>query len=350
MKFSGNRRVKLIKEDRAMTTRNHLIISTLACLLVFAAVEGAAQTRKNANASRPRSAAETRAKPRPGAAKAKPPAKGAGAAIFLVTQDRAGAHIAPLVGVIEGRLIEPPSAESDSFSEFASRYYRAGQKYRLLFGGGEAGTATVKSGPDKESECARAQASVELETTARINGLVMGLATASGALGRKTSSRRFPTADERTTVSDMAKGIFRQKGVAAAALENMKTINMTATDLGGDGKAEVIASFIVRTAQKNAAVHHLFLIAAHEANGLDVDLMRYSRTNAGDLPGGASLDDVDQATLTEVLVDQLDLNDDKMAEVITMTTSFEGATYKIYRKQKGQWATVYEFYGYRCAY
>jgi hypothetical protein len=39
-----------------------------------------------------------------------------------------------------------------------------------------------------------------------------------------------------------------------------------------------------------------------------------------------------------------------MAEVITMTTSFEGATYKIYRKQKGQWATVYEFYGYRCAY
>jgi hypothetical protein len=68
------------------------------------------------------------------------------------------------------------------------------------------------------------------------------------------------------------------------------------------------------------------------------------------LPGGASLDDVDQAILTEVLVDQLDLDNDKMAEIITMTTSFEGANYKIYKKQKGQWANVYELYSYRCAY
>ena len=333
-----------------MTTRDQFMILTLAALLIFVAGASAAQTRKNANTSRPKSATESKAKPQSSSTKSKPPAKSAGAAIFLVTQDRSGAHIAPLVGVIEGRLIEPPSAESDTFSEFASRYYRTGQKYRLLFGGGEAGTVTVKSGPDKESECARAQASVELETTARINGLVMGLATASDALGRKTSSRRFPTATERATVSDMARGIFRQKGVAAVALEEMKTINMTATDLGGDGKAEIIASFIVRTRQKSAAVHHLFLITVPEADGLDVDLMRYTRTTAGDLPGGASLDDVDQAVLTEVLVDQLDINNDKMAEVITMTTSFEGATYKIYQKQKGQWATLYEFYGYRCAY
>lgn len=333
-----------------MITRNHLIISTLAVLWMFAVGESAAQTKKNANAARPKSATESKAKPQSNAAKSKPPAKSPGAAIFLVTQDRTGAHIAPLVGVIEGRLIEPPSAESETFSEFASRYYRVGRKYRLLFGGGEAGTVTIKSGPDKESECARAQANVELETTARINGLVMGLATASDALGRNRSSRRFPTAGERTTVADIAKGIFRQKGVAAVALEDMKTINMTATDLGSDGKSEIIASFIVRTEKKSAAVHHLFLIAAPEADGLDVDLMRYSRTTAGDLPGGASLDDVDQAILTEVLVDQLDLNNDKIAEVITMTTSFEGATYKIYRKQKGQWATLYEFYGYRCAF
>ena len=74
-----------------------------------------------------------KAKPQSGATKSKTPAKSAGAAIFLVTQDRSGAHIAPLVGVIESRLIEPPSAESETFSEFASRYYRAGQKYSLAF-------------------------------------------------------------------------------------------------------------------------------------------------------------------------------------------------------------------------
>ena len=70
----------------------------------------------------------------------------------------------------------------------------------------------------------------------------------------------------------------------------------------------------------------------------------------GDLPEGASLEDIDQALLTEVLVDQVDLDGDKVGEVVTMTTSFEGATYKIYRRQKGQWASVYEFYSYRCAY
>ena len=39
-----------------------------------------------------------------------------------------------------------------------------------------------------------------------------------------------------------------------------------------------------------------------------------------------------------------------MNEVVTMTTSFEGATYKIYHKQKNRWANIYEFYSYRCAY
>ena len=332
-----------------MATCNHRVVLILAVFLASAALgsEGAAQTKskaRNANQAQPKS------KPQSNAGKSKSPAKGSGAALFVVTTDGAGAHIAPLVGVIEGRLIEPPSAGSENFSEFVSRYYRAGQKYRLLFGGGEAGTVTVKAGPDKNSDCGRAQASAELETPARISGLVMGLATTSNALGRKVSSRRFPTPKERATVSDIAKGIFRQKGVSAAALENVKTVNMTATDLDGDGKAEVIASFTVRTGEKGAAVHHLFVIADPLDDGFDVGMMRYSRTTAGDLPGGASLDDIDQAVLTEVLVDQLDLDNDKMAEVVTMTTSFEGATYKIYRKHKSQWANIYEFYSYRCAY
>jgi hypothetical protein len=332
-----------------MKTSNYRIVLIIALLSMFAFFgrETAAQIKSKAqNANRQ----QTKTKPLSNAQKSKPPARSAGLALFVVTADRAGAHIEPLVGVIEGRFIEPPSAGSETFSEFVSRYYRAGQKYRLLFGGGEAGTATLKAAPDKNNECARAQANVELETSAKINGLVMGIATGSDALGRKASSRRFPTAKERTAVSEIAKGIFRQKGVAATALENMKTINMTAADINGDDKAEVIASFIVRTQEKSAAVHHLFLISDPVTEGFDVGMMRYSRTTASDLPGGASLDDVDQALLSEVLVDQLDIDNDKMAEVITMTMSFEGATYKIYRKQKGQWANVYEYYSYRCAY
>ena len=137
MKFLRQPAFKIDKGKPRYDDSHHLTISTLAVLMLLAAGASAAQTKKNANTARPKSATVPKARTQSNATKSKPSAKSAGAAIFIVTQDRSGAHIAPLVGVIEARLIEPPSAESDSFSEFASRYYRAGQKYRLLFGGGE---------------------------------------------------------------------------------------------------------------------------------------------------------------------------------------------------------------------
>ena len=336
--------------------RRRVRLLAVALLLILSAVAPAAQTRgkpqRNANAAPSQGRAQANAaKPKPSAAAAKSKAASrAGATLFVVAQDRNSSHIEPLVGIIEGRYLEPPSAESEQFAAFASRYYRVGQKYRLLFGGGDAGAATVKARPDKGSDCARALAAVELQTGARINGLVMGLATNSETLGRRSSARRFPTPAERAAVNDLAARIFRQKGVAAAAVQDMKTINMTATDLNGDGKWEVVASFTVRTRARVEAVHHLFVIAVPEDGGFDVDLMRYVRTTKGDLPEGASLDDVDQALLSEVLVDHVDLDGDRVSEVVTMTTNFEGATYKIYRKQKNQWASIYEYYSYRCAY
>jgi hypothetical protein len=305
-----------------------------------------AKQQSNANKSQSKAQSKPQPKPQP-----KPRANsGVGAALFVVTQDRSGGHIEPLVGMIQGRYIEPPSGASENFEQFAARYYRAGQKYRLLFGGGAAGTATLKEWLGKAGDCNRSMASVELETTARISGLVMAVATTSDTLGRKTSSRRLPSASERSAVSEMAQKILRQKGVPTASLQSMKTINMTAIDLNVDGKVEVIASFTARTKEKGEAVHHLFLIAQPDEDGFDVGLMRYARTATRDLPQGASLDDVDDAVLTEVLVDQLDLDNDKLGEVITMTKSFEGATYKIYKRQSAQWATIYEFYSYRCAY
>jgi hypothetical protein len=333
-----------------MTSYRHLMMIAVACLLTLGlSANAAVQTKPKPPKGKPApSRKPATAKPQTSAAKPKP--SGAGATLFVISQDRTGSHMEPLVGIIDGRYIEPPAGESELFAQFVSRYYRAGQKYRVLFGGGDAGTLTVKAKPDPDNECARAQASVEMQATVRIGGLVMGLATNSETLGRKAVSRRFPTAVERTSLTEIGKNIFRQKGVPTTALDNLQTINMTATDLNGDGRIEIIASFMVRTEQKSAAVHHLFVIAAAKGDAFDVDLLRYSRTTKGDLPEGTSLADIDQALLSEVLIDQLDLDGDKMGEVVTLTTSFEGATYKIYRKQKGQWASVYEFYSYRCAY
>src|SRR5690242_20198704 len=207
-----------------------------ALLLMLSSVAFAAQTKaapqKNANtagaASKAPAQSGAKAKPRANSAPAKAPSKTpakAGATLFVVSQNNNGSYIEPLVGIIEGRYLEPPAAESDQFAAFASRYYRAGQKYRLLFGGGDAGAATVKAGPGKDSECARAQAAVDLQTTARINGLVRGLATNSETLGRRAPARRFPTPAERAAVNELAGRIFRQKGVAAVAIQEMRTIN-----------------------------------------------------------------------------------------------------------------------------
>jgi hypothetical protein len=337
--------------------RHRCIILLVAALMGISspfalAAQTKSKSQKNTNTAKTAAQSKTTGKSPASTAKAKPktPVKSAGATLFVVSQDRGGSHIEPLVGLIEGRYLEPPAAESEQFSAFASRYYRTGQKYRVLFGGGDAGTATVRAKADKDSECARGQASVELQSSARISGLVMGLATNSETMGRHPISRRFPTQAERTAVIDLAGRVFRQKGVSAAAVQDMKTINMTATDLNGDGKWEIVASFTVRTHARTAAVHHLFLVAVAEGGSFDVDLVRYARTTKGDIPEGASLDDVDDALLSEVLVDHVDLDGDKRSEIVTMTTNFEGATYKIYRKQKTQWANIYEYYSYHCAY
>jgi hypothetical protein len=329
----------------------------IALLCGLSSVAFAAQTKakpsRNANAAGTPAKAPAqsgaKAKPRVGNAPAKASAK-VGATLFVVSQNSNGSHIEPLVGIIEGRYLEPPSAESEQFAAFASRYYRTGQKYHLLFGGGDSGLLTVKARSGKDSDCGRALADIDLPAGVRINGLVMGLATNSETLGRRATARRFPSPAERAAVNDLAGRIFRQKGVAAAAVQDMQTINMTATDLDGDGHWEIIASFVVRTRARAEAVHHLFVVAVADGDGFDVDLMRYARTTRGDLPQGASLDDIQEALLSEVLVDHVDLDGDRMNEVVTMTMSFEGATYKIYHKQKNRWANIYEFYSYRCAY
>ena len=119
------------------------------------------ERQSNSNATRPKAKQQSNTNSSGSKAKQRT-SSSAGAALFVVTQDRTGSHIEPLVGTIQGRYIEPPSGASENFGQFADRYYRAGQKYRLLFGGGNAGVAAVKEWSGKESDCGRSQASVEL--------------------------------------------------------------------------------------------------------------------------------------------------------------------------------------------
>jgi hypothetical protein len=262
------------------------------------------------------------------------------------------ASMEPILIIEQGKYQKPIAGDSDDaeIARFAAEYYRKGRKYRVLFGGGEAGSLTVERST-KDQECARTGAEAVLQTQAKLNSNVMALATNSDALGHKQGSRRAPTAKERAAAVSLARDAYRQKGVTASLLPTMQTINLTATDLNGDGKAELIGSFVVKKTRGGEARYLLFLLAEPQGDGYRAGLTQYQQITNQDVMGGLSLDEIVKGGVhTERLVDQLDLDGDGAAEVITITNGFEGVGYTFYKKEKGQWRKFFESGGYRCAF
>src|SRR5207253_3952788 len=123
--------------------------------------------------------------------------------------------------------------QKDKQKSFGEKYFAAGKIYRLIFGGGDAGTVTVK----KWSEgCNNIHAKVTPTTSARLGGKVMALATNSETLGRRASARRAPTDAERAAMLTLMKSIYLQRRTPASLIPSIKVTNLTATDLDGDGK------------------------------------------------------------------------------------------------------------------
>jgi len=243
-----------------------------------------------------------------------------------------------VVVVVENGKLRPPFAEQDATSSelFARKYFAAGRKYRLTFGGGEIGSATVKK---FEQGCNNVHATVIAQGGTKIRGAIMGLATTSETLGRKESSRRAPTAEERAAVMQLVNEIYRARKVTPAMLRLLSTTNLVATDLNGDGKVELVGSFLIQT--KTKARRDLLLIAEQQA--------------AMPLTFKAALVDYQSYTLPPEefdsaidFVDQLDLDGDGTAEVITRQNGFDAYGYLIYKKQMGRWKRVYSFIGDAC--
>lgn len=278
------------------------------------------------------------------------PKKHNGIALFAVSQSQKVVFLDPIVLIQSGRFTSPPTgnATTAQLTKFANTYYRADQKYRLLFGGGEAGNVTVKQW-NLRRECSRTQATVHLDSSAKISGKVMGLATNSKVLGRKERSRRFPTEKEKDAIYALAAKNYRQKGLTESELKDLKRVNITATDLNGDGKAEIIGTFLVKKSNAAKIAHILFLIAEPTGKTYKVGASQYGQITARDVGGTEKLDELGESALAEILVDQIDLDKDGTAEVIIADLTAEGVAYKIFKKQKNLWRKAYEFYNLRCA-
>ncbi|MET0626533.1 MAG: hypothetical protein ABW250_26600 [Pyrinomonadaceae bacterium] len=278
---------------------------------------------------------------------------GRDAAVFIVTKDGTeDAQVEP-VAVIDkrGALAEPSSETSGDGapSAFLARHYAPGTKYRLIFGGAEAGTLTIRAATP--AECSPNAASADIDPASlKLGGNVMALATDGAHALRAQASRRAPTAEERAAALGVAKRFLMGKRVSASAFERgTKTLNLTATDLDGDGREELIGSYVVKVGPKVRDT--LFLVAAPQGGGYREALTKYARVKASEMMDPTLIDKLGEGGLgTELYVEQLDADGDGVGEVFTLSRSFEGTTYRAYQRRRGVWRAAYENYSYRCAY
>ena len=256
------------------------------------------------------------------------------AVVFAVSGSGSEGSMDAVVAV-DGKQLRPPykDEQEDAQKKFGEQYFAAGKVYRLIFGGGEAGTVKV----DKWSVgCNNIHAQVTISTSARMGGKVMALATSSATLGKRAVSRRPATESERAAVLALMKSIYQEKSTPANLMSSIKVSNLTATDLDGDGKYELIGSFAL--AAKNKFERDLFLIAKPQGDKFVADFVKFQ---AYQPPPEGFLSSIDY-------IEQLDLDGDGTGEVFAEQGGFDGYALLIFKKVAGRWRQVHDMAGDAC--
>ena len=256
------------------------------------------------------------------------------AVVFAITGSGAEGSIDAVV-MVDGKQLRVPynDQQNGAQKKFAEQYFAAGKVYRLIFGGGEAGTVKV----DKWSEgCNNIHAQVTVTTSARLGGKVMALATSSDTLGKRTIARRPPTETERAAVLALMKSIYQQRRTPANLMSSIKVSNLTATDLDADGKYEMVGSFTL--AARNKFERDLFLIAKPQGATFRADFVKFQ---AYQPPPEEFLSSIDY-------IEQLDLDGDGVGEVFATQGGFDGYALLVFKKVAGRWRQVHDMIGDAC--
>jgi hypothetical protein len=262
-----------------------------------------------------------------------PSARG-GTIVFAVRKYESDVTIEPVVIYNRGAFIKPPIDNEQGAGAFVRGYFRAGRQYRLISGGGESGTVTVRK--YLEPGCTGLVAEVGVETQARLGGQVKALATDSTTQGRAPGTRRAPTDAERARALELARAAYAKNGVAAALAGKMEVVNLTATDLDHDGKFELVGSFkIEKTEAPSPDAFTLFMIFEPEGESLKAAMTWFHHGSEGEYAD-------------RQFVDQVDLDGDGVGEVVAEGTYYESSDYVVYKKQQGRWRGVYQGGGGGC--
>ena len=253
--------------------------------------------------------------------------------LFAVSSESGDASM-DAIAILDGKTLRAPYRDDEKdHQRFGDQYWAAGTVYRLMFGGGEAGTVTVN---EWGRGCETIHARGTFNTKVRIGGKVWALATNSESLGKRLPSRRAPTDAERAAVMTLMKSIYSQRGAPANLIGAIKVSNLTATDLNGDGKHEIIGSFAL--AAKNKFERDLFLIATPQATGMRAEFVKFQ---AYQPPPEGFLSSID-------FIDQLDIDGDGVAEVFATGGGFDGYALLVFKKVNGQWRQIYDMAGDAC--
>ena len=254
--------------------------------------------------------------------------------IFAVGGQPDAYHMDALA-TFNGRQFTAPFSEElkDAQKKFGDKYFATGRKYRLIFGGGEAGSVTVTKWTEG---CNSIHSEITATSSARIGGQVRALATNNNSLGQRALSRRPPTDAERAAVMALVKSIYSQRRTPASLMNSLKVTNLTATDLDGDGKLEMIGSFMLTA--KNKYERDLFLIAKSQGTVMRTDFAKFQ---AYQPPPEGFLSSID-------FIDQLDVDRNGVGEVFAIQGGFDGYGYLIFKKVGGRWREVYQGMGDVC--
>jgi hypothetical protein len=278
--------------------------------------------------------AQTKRTPRPAAAPT---------VIFAISKYETNVTMEPVVLYSRGVYTKPPiDGDEATMKSFVDEYFKPGKQYRVLSGGGEAGTLTVKQ--YQEPGCVGLNAEVNVNTTARLGGNVRALATNSSTLGKRAASRRAPTDIERVFALMQAQAAYANNRVGAALVKKMEVVNLTATDLDGDGTFELVGSFRIEGKMSDDGVdsYNLFMITT--------PLTDYTQQSAQTgKPALVWFHHGGEADYAERrFVDQVDMDGDGVSEVIAGGSYYESNDYIIYKRQAGSWRAVYQGGGGGC--
>ncbi len=268
--------------------------------------------------------------------------------VFAVLND--GKVVEPIAYAEKGKLERAidNSDEAAKITAFHRSYYKPASTYRLIFGGSDAGTVTIKSS-DPKAECIANTASIAFTSQrAKLKGNVMALATNVSTTTKGSGVRRLPTAAERAEIEALVRAELERQKITASTGKDLKYHNLTALDIDADGTAELVGTFWVDVDAKSRAL--LFFIAERSGNGKYVfGPTDYRVIEEKDVMSG-EIASVDEGVYHERLLDILDTDNDGTAEVFTYIQSFEGAGFNAYRRSGGKWTKIYDGANYHCGY